>query len=146
MLLTDLAKLIDERRKAGEGFAVITHAERDAMVASMPGGQWLQGVVRADDLADLGSLGLVVVTDQIEHMSPDEARHLLARLRDRHAGYLIVHDPNRVFPTVDYLALGFEVDKLPACYVFDASASSRQREWNNAENWANPENFNRFRW
>ena len=146
MLAADLARLIDERGDESEGFGVISRSVAEPTIASIPGGQWLSDVEVADDLDSLGHLGLIVVTDQIEHMTTDAARHLLARLRDRHAGTLIVHDPERVFTTSDYLALGFEVDGLPACYVYDATAASRQRDWNTAENWANPENFDRFRW
>ncbi len=146
MQAADLITVIHERRPEGDGFAVLSRSEADARVTSIPGGRWLADVARADDLDGLGYLGLIIVTNQIERMEADAARHLLARLRDRHAGILLVHDPEGVFPTSDYLALGFEVDAVPGCYVYDATAASRQRDWNNAENWANPENFDKFRW
>ncbi len=142
----DLILLIEKRRPAGESFAVLSRSAAEPEVVSRPDGQWLSDVLLADDLDGLGYLGLIVVTNQIEHMTPDAARHLLARLRDRHSGLVIVHDPAPVFPVSDYLALGFEIDKQKDCYVFDAAAVSRQRDWNNARDWANPENFDKFRW
>ncbi len=142
----DLIRLIDNRRPAGETFAVLSRSAAEPDVVSMPDGQWLSDVALASDLGTLGYLGLIVVTDQIEHMTSDEARHLLARLRDRHSGLVIVHDPVPVFAVSDYLALGFESDEQKDCYVFDAAAESRQRDWNNARDWANPENFDKYRW
>ena len=145
-MLENLSRLLDERRPDASGIAVLSRSAPDPEFASMPKGQWLSDVAQADDLEGVDNLGLVVVTNQIEHMAPDAARHLLARLRDRHAELLIVHDPEKVFRTTDYLALGFEVDEEPDCYVYDATAASRQRDWNNARDWANPENFDKFRW
>lgn len=146
MQSADLIRLIGDRRPAGETFAVLSRSAAEPDVVAMPDGQWLSDVALAADLGGLGYLGLIVVTDQIEHMTPDEARHLLARLRDRHSGLVIVHDPTPVFAVSDYLALGFEIDEQKDCYVFDAAAESRQRDWNNARDWANPENFDKFRW
>ena len=31
-------------------------------------------------------------------------------------------------------------------YTYDIDSFNRQREWNSPENWANPENFRRYRW
>ena len=142
----DLIELVQERSGELGSFAVLSRTAAIPEVVALPGGQWLDDVRQATDLDEAGPLGLVVVTNQLEHMEKAAARHLLARLRDGHAAMLVAHDPSRVFSTADYLALGFEVDARADCYVYDANAASRQRDWNNASNWANPENFDKFRW
>ncbi len=141
-----LIELVRQRGNELGGFAVLSRSAATPEVVALPGGRWLEHIRHADDLDGAGSLGLVVVTNQLEHMELAAARHLLARLRDSHAAVLIAHDPSRVFSTGDYLALGFEVDSNADCYIYDANAGSRQRDWNNSSNWANPENFDKFRW
>lgn len=142
----DLIELVRERGGELDGFAVLSRSAVIPEVVALPGGQWLEDINEVTDLDTAGSLGLVIVTNQLEHMEKAAARHLLARLRDSHAAMLVAHDPSRVFSPAEYLALGFEVDARADCYVYDANAVSRQRDWNNASNWANPENFNKFRW
>ena len=141
-----LTDLVRQRGTELGGFAVLSRSAAIPEVLALPGGQWLENISLASDLDGTGSLGLVVVTNQLEHMERAAARHLLARLRDGHAAVLIAHDPSQVFSGADYLALGFEVDSNADCYVYDANADSRQRDWNNSSNWANPENFDKYRW
>ena len=50
----------------------------------------------------------------------------------------------------DYLALGFERRGEPTdgieLFWYDADRFNPEREWNNPDHWANPENFKRYRW
>lgn len=106
-----------------------------------------QELPRADDLPPALKVDVAVV----DARGSDDVRGvgaLLARLRDVHA--------QRVVVLVDgvgrneLLALRFE----PANFVFDggqvflssAAVTDKRREWNNARDWAHPENFDRFRW
>jgi hypothetical protein len=111
---------------------------------------WMTDVDSHEDLEGLARTALAIVFDQIEHMPPHAATHLLAQLRDRYADRVIVVDGNEVFAIGDYLALGFESLEEHAfaerAFVYDPDSPSRRREWNNARNWANPENFDKFRW
>lgn len=109
----------------------------------------LDGVGTVADLGDAGNYSLGIVFDQLEYMTPSDATHLLARLRDRHTRKLLVCDGARTLARSDFFALGFEIAadiEFARCFRYDADAPSRQREWNSPSNWANPENFDRFRW
>ena len=74
---------------------------------------------------------------------------LLARLRDVHVAQIVLAGDHGM-PQADMLALGFETVQSPSVdglvYVWDASLADKPREWNNARDWANPENFDRYRW
>jgi len=75
---------------------------------------------------------------------------VLARLRDVHAERVVFQDAAEIAPPGDMLALGFEAKKSPSVdgllYVRDPAETDRPREWNNSRNWANPDNFSRYRW
>ena len=75
---------------------------------------------------------------------------VLARLRDVHAERVVFQDAAEIVPPGDMLALGFEAKKSPSVdgllYVRDPAETDRPREWNNSRNWANPDNFSRYRW
>ncbi len=74
---------------------------------------------------------------------------LLARLRDVHVAQIVLAVDNSVSPA-DMLAMGFEKAQSPSVdglvFVWDAALADKPREWNNARDWANPENFDRYRW
>ena len=77
------------------------------------------------------------------------ASALLAKLRDRFAPRVLVVDDDRVLSLADYLALGFEGrerDGESRCFIHDPDSPSHRREWNDARHWANPENFDKYRW
>ena len=76
---------------------------------------------------------------------------VLARLRDVHADrVLLCADQLPKSATSGLAALGFEPRKSPSVdglvYVWDPALADQPREWNNARNWANPENFSKYRW
>ncbi len=75
----------------------------------------------------------------------------LARLRDVHAERVVLW-PDQV-ETLDATglgALGFERRKSPSIdglvFIWDPDVADQPREWNNSKNWANPENFSKYRW
>ena len=76
---------------------------------------------------------------------------LLARLRDVHAERVLLCSDQLAKPdTAGFAALGFEPRKSPSgdglVYLWDPALADQPREWNNAKNWANPENFPKYRW
>lgn len=106
-------------------------------------------VSTAADLEGTGRYRLAVVAHQLGAMPRADAVQLIAQLRDRYAECTLIADTSGDFGLADFLALGFEAatDPAPAgWYIFDPDSGSRLRDWNNAENWANPENFKKFRW
>jgi len=78
-----------------------------------------------------------------------EASVLLARLRDCYAVRVIIVDDAGILTLADYLALGFEgwdTEGESRCFIYDPDSRTLKREWNDARHWANPENFDRYRW
>lgn len=76
---------------------------------------------------------------------------LLARLRDVHAERVLLCPDQLARPdAAGFAALGFEPRKSPPVdglvYVWDPALADQPREWNNSRNWANPENFSKYRW
>ncbi|MCC5794751.1 MAG: hypothetical protein JJT85_08450 [Chromatiales bacterium] len=76
--------------------------------------------------------------------------HVLARLRDQLARRVLV-DPRPA--DIDerirtgLRSLGYQpVTGCPALHEYDIGHYNPEREWNNAEDWAHPENFSRYRW
>ena len=79
------------------------------------------------------------------------ATQLLARLRDVHCERIYVLAAEAILSRNDLLAIGFVpvdvANGLPAgTYVHDPALANPPREWNNADNWANPQNFDKRRW
>ena len=106
-----------------------------------------QGLPRADDVPATLRVDVAVV----DARGCDDIRRvgaLLARLRDVHAQCVVVL-VDRI-GSGDLLALRFE----PTNRVFDggnvflsnAAVTDKRRDWNNAQDWAHPENFDRYRW
>ncbi len=92
-------------------------------------------------------VALVVVRhgDKLADLGP-----VLARFRDVHAERLLLVARRGVYGIADLVALGFEVQESSSddelICTWDPAIANRPREWNDARNWANPENFSKFRW
>lgn len=99
---------------------------------------------------------MALLLEQLEHMTLQNGRQLLARLRDLHAVRVCVMLREAVLPEWrdnDWRALGF----VPAgramaggrrvrLFTFDFATYNPGRSWNTAENWAHPGNFDTYRW
>ena len=93
--------------------------------------------------------GLVV--DQLEHLDSHSGAHLLSRLRDVHCKRVFLVVPDSCWTQSALLALGFtrrQADVMPGAelYLYEPEIFNPPREWNNARDWANPENFRKYRW
>lgn len=112
--------------------------------------QWLCHVYSADDLVAVARADLGVVFDQLEHMEDDEGVHLLSRLRDRYCRRVLLHLSDAMHTDKELLGLGYiRQQSAPAdgrLYLFDPKLFFEKREWNSPDKWANPENFEKFRW
>ena len=112
---------------------------------------WLGSVARADQvsLAPPHPAVIIIVDDDIA-----DAKHMagvVGRLRDIAGGrVLIVGDVSSALSDRELLALGYERREHPTLaadiYLHDPDDFYPAREWNNAERWANPQNFGRYRW
>jgi hypothetical protein len=111
-------------------------------------------------LASLGRFDLGLLSGALEQLSGADGSALVARLRDVHCRRLCVTwrpgspagDP--AFWTRERfrslaLTLHRRIDQDGArteIYVFDIDHYNPRREWNNPDQWAHPENFDRYRW
>ncbi len=131
--------------------AGVVLVSRSLTEANAPSGiTVLDDVNTADDLATDLKADVVAVVGQLESMDQADARHLLARLRDVHARRVVVWLETDCWSNADLRALGYLNKKRPSgdgrLFVYDPDLFNEPREWNNASDWANPENFGKYRW
>jgi hypothetical protein len=88
----------------------------------------------------------------VERLAADQARQLIGRLRDQYCDGVLLLVPPAHWSLEEYLALGFERrsrcagDAARDLYWYHVDSYNPEREWNNPDSWANPENFRRYRW
>lgn len=106
----------------------------------------------ADALASLGRFDFAIVSDLVEQLDAPAAEAVLGRLKNLHTDrFVLLADPARAsLGHDDLLALAmapFErLDDGRVAWRYDIDLYNPERRWNNPEDWANPENFERFRW
>lgn len=108
------------------------------------------------DLAGAGRFDMAILLGQLELMTPRNAQQLLARLRDLHAVRVCVILGGAAQPQWrdnDWRALGFvpagqvmSGEQRVRLFTYDLATYNPGRSWNTAENWAHPDNFDRYRW
>ena len=120
------------------------------MREALPRLEWVSNPssVRDSSSDPLYDLAIVLLNSaDVEALS---AAQLLGSLRDRHAKRVLLDDPHHTLAPSELLALGFlpqsgiEGSKRP--FLHNPDEYYPEREWNNAQNWANPENFDKRRW
>ena len=108
----------------------------------------------ANELSGEVRVNIAVVVGQLERMSKHDGTHLLSRLRDLISQRVLLVLRGADWPSDDLLALGYLQIKSKnkrsssdeRLFLFDPDQFHEPRIWNNTTNWANPENFNRYRW
>ena len=106
----------------------------------------------AAELATLGRFDCAVVTGLLEALDGPTAEFVLGRLKNLHTDkYLLLADPARACLGHDaLLALALapfeQLDDGRVAWRYDIDRYNPERPWNNPEDWANPQNFDRFRW
>ena len=114
----------------------------------------LDSVESADDVCGEIRVDMAVIVGQLECMSKDDGAHLLSRLRDLISQRVLLVLNGDNWPSDELLALGYmqirpqkkrssEDERL---FLYDPDQFNEPRIWNNTTNWANPENFNKYRW
>ena len=103
-------------------------------------------------LKNLGRFDLAIVSGLLETLSAKDAAAVLGRLKNLHTDkYVLLVDPARACLGHDaLLALALapfeQLDDGRVAWRYDIDRYNPERPWNNAEDWANPQNFDRFRW
>jgi hypothetical protein len=105
-----------------------------------------------DALASLGRFDLAIACGLVETLDAPAAETVLGRLKNLHTDrFVLLADPARSCLGHDaLLALAlapFEhLDDGRVAWRYDIDRYNPERRWNNPKDWANPENFRRFRW
>ena len=106
----------------------------------------------ADKVAGLGRFDLAIVSGLLEEVEAADAEAVLGRLKNLHTSrFLLLADPARACLGHDaLLALALAPFEHLAdgriAWRYDLDRYNPERRWNNPEDWANPQNFDRFRW
>lgn len=106
----------------------------------------------AAELVTLGRFDLALVTELLEALDGPTAEFVLGRLKNLHTDrFLLLADPARACLGHDaLLALALapfeQLDDGRVAWRYDIDRYNPERPWNNPEDWANPQNFDRFRW
>jgi hypothetical protein len=102
-------------------------------------------------------INLVLIGDEIESLDSSSARQVIGQLRNTlNAQILALLSSSAPLDFADMIGLGFkrEANELRptheknrmTLYTYDITNYNKKREWNNSRFWANPENFDKFRW
>ncbi len=134
----DLDRLLARLDRKPESLLILGAIGKAPARESVVGAFSLADAMSIDDSlrADLG----VVFNAGPEHVSS------LARLRDVHCRRVLLF-ANECWSKNDLLGLGFQrlQDETLPVYICDPDLTPL-RDWNNASNWAHPENFDKQRW
>lgn len=149
-----IRELLVEYGGSGEAgtCVVIARAKRPPALSKADAANilWRDDVLSVSDLGQFDRRSLAIVFAQLEHLEKADAAHLLAQLRDRYAERTLVCDTQKVFTSAELLALGYIKQPRPRggerLYLHDPEEFFERREWNDSRDWANPANFDKFRW
>ncbi len=73
----------------------------------------------------------------------------ISRLRDLGCQRVLILSGGAEWTANAMRALGFlpvESYDARSAFLYDSDVQNQPREWNNARHWANPENFDKYRW
>jgi len=107
-------------------------------------------------LCGIGRYEFALVCDTLEHLEKSHAEQLLGRVKDVHAELLWIsvpdHDDVTRFGRHEAIAQGMRRVNLQAVggefrlYEFSLNFYKPAPQWLNADNWANPQLWNKRRW
>lgn len=105
-------------------------------------------------LTDLPTIDLAIISDITETLPKAQAIEWLGLMRNAHARRIIViskitPSTQQTWQITDYLGLGMKrLISVNNYQLFTYAIESYQlkREWLNNRFWANPENFDKYRW
>ncbi len=99
-------------------------------------------------------IDVAVVSDLIESLPQQQAIQWLSKLRNQYAQHIlmIVNEPeieSQPWALTDFLALGLKRRGYVAdftLYTYEIESYQFKKDWLNSRYWANPENFDKYRW
>jgi len=105
-------------------------------------------------LDTLSLIDVAIVSDLIENLPQQQAVQWLSKLRNQYAQHIliIVNETQCQHPhwtLTDYLALGLKRRGQVAdftLYTYEIENYQFKKAWLNSRYWANPENFDKYRW
>ncbi len=107
-----------------------------------------------DQLVNSSQAEIAVIGDLTETLSKTEAMQWLGYLKNKLAQHIVLvidkqKSTENNWQFTDFLGLGFRLHQQDGTYqVFFYAIESYQpkKDWLNAKYWANPENFDKYRW
>ncbi len=117
----------------------------------------LELIGASSTLENLGRFDLIMVVGYLEALDKKVAMQHLAQFRNIHGSKIWVQiNKSSALSFNDFIGLGFKrltinnegdaLDEAYSYFGFDLASYNHKRSWNNSKYWANPENWNKFRW
>lgn len=112
------------------------------------------------ELQGMGRFDYAVLSRALEPLEPPAGAALIARVRDIHCHrfalacrHIDAHHREGEWSEPELLALTLTLHRRVredgawhSVYTYDVDSYNPKREWNSPEDWANPQNFRRYRW
>ena len=100
---------------------------------------------------DVKNVDLVVLGENLNQLEHTKMIEVIGVLRNHlNAKMLILSNEASTLSFSDMLSLGFKREEQDesglTVYSYDIASYNKKREWNNSRFWANPENFDKYRW
>jgi len=107
-----------------------------------------------EQLNDQARIDLAIISDLIETLPKQEAIQWISMVRNRHAQHLVlITNSERAnqqgWQIADYLALGLQQHGSHNDYQlfsYNIESYRPKHDWLNSRFWANPENYDKYRW
>lgn len=98
----------------------------------------------------VNKVDMVLIAEDIEALDNARATQVIGQLRNLlNAQIIVLLSSNAPLGFNGMIGLGFKQESVEqglATYTYDIANYNKKREWNNSRFWANPQNFNKFRW
>lgn len=148
--LPTFPSILEELAAADRDVSVLTVGVADDEIPGIRPVQSHGTLTRPDEIPATLKVEFAIVRSPLAEMARQDTEQLLSRLRDVHSEKVLLLDTGNEWTADELRSLGYlELDHPPAgarCYLFDPDLFNEPREWNNASDWANPENFRKYRW
>ena len=127
---------------------ILKNAKAQCVIQALPASQMVDLKLSSDEVKNIDLIVLGENLNQLEHTKMIE---VIGVLRNHlNAKILILCNGESPLSFSDMLSLGFKREQQDesglTLYSYDIASYNKKREWNNSRFWANPENFNKYRW
>lgn len=116
--------------------------------------QSLRSPYTIEQLKAVQAIDLAIVSELTETLTKEKAIQWLGTLRNRHAGHIIIISDialssRQGWQLADYLGLGMKhihSTKTHQLFFYAIENYQIKKDWLNSKFWANPENYDKYRW